>query len=53
MADNIDEEHLDNPINTQSENTSDEIISSKDTRDYHPNQETENMEVHKHPTYNT
>ena len=31
MADNTDEEHLDNPTNTQSENSSDEIIPTKDT----------------------
>ena len=49
MADNTDEEHLDNPTNTQSENPSDEIIPTKDTEIINPNQETENMEVHHHP----
>jgi len=52
MTDNTDEEQLDNPINTQSESPSDEIISikdNKDTKTINPNQETENMEVHHHP----
>ena len=48
MADNTDEEHLDNPINSQSENPPDEIISNSDTETINPNQETENMEVHHH-----
>ncbi len=49
MANNTDEEHLDKPTNTQSENPSDEIIPTKDTEPIKPNQETENMEVHHHP----
>ena len=49
MPDNTDEEHLDNPTNTQSENPSDEIIPANDTEAINPNQETENMEVHHHP----
>ncbi len=49
MADNTDEEHLDNRTNKQSENLSYHIISSKDKETINPNQETENMEVHKHP----
>ena len=49
MADNTEEEHLDNPTNSQSENIPDEIISSNDTETINPNQETENMEVHHHP----
>src|SRR6266536_2859551 len=52
MTDNTDEEQLDNPINTQSESPSDEIISIKDNKDtetINPNQETETMEVHHHP----
>jgi hypothetical protein len=49
MADNTDEEHLDNPINNQSENAPEEIISTNDTETINPNQETENMEVHHHP----
>lgn len=48
MADNTDEEHLDNPTKTQSENFPDEIIPTADTASINPNQETENMEVHHH-----
>ena len=48
MADNTDEEHLDNPTNIQSENLSDEITPTADTETINPNQETENMEVHHH-----
>ena len=48
MADNTDEEHLDNPINNQSENSPDEIISTANTETTNPNQETENMETHAH-----
>ena len=53
MADNTDEEHLDNPTNTQPENPSDEIIPTKDTQPINESQETENMEVHKHPHHVT
>ena len=49
MADNVNEDALDNPIIPQSENPSDEVISSTDTDIIIPNQETENMEVHHHP----
>lgn len=48
MTDNIDEEHLDNPINIKSENPSDDITPNKDTETVSQNQDTENMEVHKH-----
>lgn len=48
MADNTVEEHLDNPINNQSENPPDEIISTNDIETINPNQEIENMEVHHH-----
>jgi hypothetical protein len=48
MADNTDEEHLDNPTNIQSENSSDEITLTTDTEAINLNQETENMEVHHH-----
>ena len=48
MADKTDEEHLDNPINNQSEDLPDEIIPNTDTETINPNQETENMEVHHH-----
>ena len=40
MADNTDEEHSENPTNTPSENTSDEIISIKEMETTEPNQET-------------
>ena len=49
MADNTDEEHSDNPTNTQSENPSDEINPITDTETITQIQETENMEVHHHP----
>jgi hypothetical protein len=49
MADNTDEGHSENLTNTQSENTSDEIIPIKETETTEPNQEAENMEVHHHP----
>jgi len=48
MADNTDEEHLDNPINNQSENPPEEITPTADTETITQNQETENMEVHHH-----
>jgi len=53
MADNLDEEALDNPINPQSKSFSDEIISTSQTDTGISNQETENMEVHKHPHHVT
>ena len=53
MADNTDDEHLDNPINTQSENPPNEITPPTDTETFNLNQETENMEVHKHPHHVT
>ena len=48
MADNIYDEHLDNPTDTQSENPSDDTTPTKDTETITQNQETENMEVHHH-----
>lgn len=48
MSDNTNEEYLENPTNTQSENPSDEIIPAIDTETNTPNQESENMEVHHH-----
>ncbi len=48
MADNTDEEQLDISTNTRSENPRDEIIPANDTETINPNQESENMEVHKH-----
>ena len=53
MADNTDEEHIDNPTNNQSENPPDEIIPTNDTDIINPNQESENMEVYKHPHHVT
>ena len=53
MADNTDEEHLDNLTNIQSENSPDEFIPTADTETLNSNQETENMEVHKHPHHVT
>jgi hypothetical protein len=49
VADNTEEEHLDNPKNLQSENPSDEIIPTTHIETFNLNQETENMEVHHHP----
>jgi hypothetical protein len=48
MADNTDEEYLENTINNQSESPPDEITPTADTETMNPNQETENMEVHHH-----
>ena len=53
MAENTDEQPIDNPVNSQSENPSEEIIPTNDTEIIIPNQETENMEVHKHPHHVT
>jgi hypothetical protein len=53
MTDNTDDEHLDNPTNTQSENSSDQIILTTNTDPINQIQETENMEVHKHPHHVT
>ena len=49
MADNKDEDHVDNPTKTQSENVSDEITPIRDTDTIIKNQETENMDLHHHP----
>jgi hypothetical protein len=46
MSDNINDDPLNNPIIPQSENFSDEIISSIETDTKIPKHETENMEVH-------
>jgi hypothetical protein len=53
MADNSDEEALDNPVNSQSKSLSDEIISTNETDTGISDQEIENMEVHKHPHHVT
>ena len=48
MADNTEDEHLQNPTNNQSENPSEKIFPNPVTNAIIPNQETENMEVHHH-----
>jgi hypothetical protein len=48
MTDHTDEEHTDNPTNTQSENPPDEITPTPGTETINSTQETENMEVHHH-----
>jgi hypothetical protein len=49
MADNINNNTLNNPLNPQSENLSDKMIFTNDTDVLTANQETKNMEVHHHP----
>ena len=49
MAENINDDSLDNPIIPQAKNPSAEIISTNHNDIITPNQETENMEVHHHP----
>jgi hypothetical protein len=49
MADNLDEEHLENPTNIQSEGPTDETTPNQETEIVNPIHETENMEVHHHP----
>lgn len=49
MADNINDDTLNNPTNTQSENPSDDIAPVNNTETIIQNEETENMEVHHHP----
>ena len=53
MADDINDDTLDNPITPQSENHSKEISSATETDPTITNQETVNMEVHKHPHHVT
>lgn len=48
MADNIQEEPLDDPKSNQSENQPKEVIPAKETEAIATNQETETMEVHHH-----
>ena len=48
MADNTDEERLDNATNNQSQNLPDEITPAAHTDTIISTQETENMEVHHH-----
>src|SRR5436190_23269722 len=49
MAENTNEEHLDNPTDPRAEDRSEDILSAKETESLNPNQELENMEVHHHP----
>lgn len=53
MAENTEEEYLGSPGNTQPDNPSDDIISTQNTETINTNQETEKMEVHKHPHHIT
>lgn len=53
MADNTAEEQVDKPINNPSENSTGEITPAADTDTIQLNQETANMEVHKHPHHVT
>jgi hypothetical protein len=53
MTDNTYDENLDNPANTQSENSSKKISLTTNTDPINQIQETENMEVHKHPHHVT
>jgi hypothetical protein len=48
MANNTDEEHLDIPINTQSESSSKEITPTEAAETIAQNNKTENMKVHHH-----
>ena len=48
MADNTEEEHMDNPTNIPSENPQDEITPAYDTETINTNKESETMEVHHH-----
>lgn len=48
MSDSKDEDHLDNPTNAQSKNSSDEIIPAIAPETIHSNQQTENMETNAH-----
>lgn len=49
MADNPEEEHIDNSPNLESETSPEKIIPFNETENNHENQETEKMEVHHHP----
>jgi len=51
--DNTNKEHLNVPVNIQSENPSDKLAAAENKDTPKPNQETENMEVHKHPHHVT
>ncbi|MEO6131340.1 MAG: hypothetical protein ABIQ02_05800 [Saprospiraceae bacterium] len=49
MEDNVGEKISENPVNTKSENISNEIIPIDEIDNVAPKQETENMEEHYHP----
>src|SRR5580698_8932625 len=53
MADNTTYKSLDNPSNIQSKNNLDEVFPIIDKEAITQNQQTENMEVHKHPHHVT
>ena len=53
MADNLDEEALDNPANSRSESCPGKNVSASERDPGISNQEAENMEVHKHPHHVT
>ena len=48
MAEKIDEEHVENPINYQPGNTAEEITSTAEAQIKNLNREIENMDVHHH-----
>jgi hypothetical protein len=51
MADNLDDDILDNPKNAQPKNSPDKTISLNDTHNLTPKRKTENMEVYHHPDF--
>ncbi len=53
MPDNSTEEHLSTAANIDSETSSDDILPITETETISQPQETENMEVHKHPHHVT
>jgi len=53
MADNIEKEHLDNSARVQLENAPEDIAAIPLKATILQNQETENMEIHKHPHHVT
>ena len=53
MAENTDEEHIDTPKNIEAENPAAQVTVTNDNESINPNQDTENMEVHKHPHHVT
>src|SRR6478752_5022447 len=53
MADKTGEEHSDIPKDSEPGNSSEESISTSKPGTIYPIQETENMEVHKHPHHVT